>query len=40
MKYFQVKSDKLAGSSYIEIYRSAWNVYLEEKRKSKRRVYI
>ncbi len=40
MKYFQVKSDKLAGSSYSEVYRNAWNVYLQEKHKSKRRVYV
>ncbi|MCK4636234.1 MAG: hypothetical protein KAT32_05225 [Candidatus Moranbacteria bacterium] len=40
MKYFQIKSDKLTGSSYNEVYKKAWKIYLKEKCKSKRRPYI
>jgi hypothetical protein len=39
-KYFQVKNCKIAGTSYSEIYKKAWQIYLSEKQKSKRRPYI
>ncbi len=40
MKSYQVKNCKLSGSSYNEVYKKAWQVYLLEKKKSKRRTYV
>jgi hypothetical protein len=40
MDYFQVKEEKLAGSSYSEVYKKAWQEYLKIKKKSKRRPYV
>jgi len=39
-EYYEVKNCKLAGTSYGEVYKKAWRIYLEEKMKSKRRVYL
>ena len=40
MKCYQTKNCKLSGSSYGEVYKKAWEIYLQEKKKSKRRAYI
>lgn len=40
-EYYQIKDCILTGSSsYISIYRKAWQIYLTERKKSKRRAYI
>jgi hypothetical protein len=40
MKYFQVKNCKLSGSDYSEVYKNAWQEYLQEKSKNRRRSYL
>ncbi len=40
IKYYQTKDCKLAGTNYSEIYKKAWKIYLQERRKSKRRAYV
>jgi len=39
-KYYQTGDCKLAGTSFSEVYKTAWQVYSKEKRKSRRRPYI
>jgi hypothetical protein len=40
MKYYQAKSFVINGNNYRAVYKKAWQIFLEIKRKSKRRPYI
>ena len=40
MKAYQTKAKKLSGTSYTEVRRKAFRLYLDIKRKSKRKPYI
>ena len=39
-EYYEVRGCKLAGTSYSEVHKKAWQIYLMEKKKSKRRAYV
>lgn len=40
MKYYEVKTTRLAGTSYKEIYKKAFEAYRTIKRKTRRRPYV
>ncbi len=40
MQYYQAHSEKISGTSYKEIYKKAFEVYKQIRRKTRRRPYI
>lgn len=40
MKVYHAKTKKLSGTSYAEVYKKAFSIYLKIKKQSKRRTYI
>ena len=40
MKTYQTKSNKLAGTNFKEVYKKAFDIYTQIKRKTKRRPYV